>query len=171
MPFFFCWFCLGPLSYGIGATILIGREMLCLPYAGFFIGELMVQQMNDDVKLHIYFIWQFAVHVFGDFLWLFTVPNPYFRTGQYMQSYVPHLSIILSEAVNPHIKIFVCPKCILGENLQYQIIQINANALNCLPILNTFLSFLPKYQAYQISSLANFSRSYNCSFRGVTSHC
>ena len=35
--FFFCWFCLGPPSYGIGATIRIGREMLCLPYAGFFI--------------------------------------------------------------------------------------------------------------------------------------
>ena len=26
----------GPPSYGIGATIRIGREMLCLPYAGFF---------------------------------------------------------------------------------------------------------------------------------------
>ena len=28
---------LGPPSYGIGATIRIGREMLCLPYAGFLI--------------------------------------------------------------------------------------------------------------------------------------
>ena len=27
---------LGPPSYGIGATIRIGRDMLCLPYAGFF---------------------------------------------------------------------------------------------------------------------------------------
>ena len=26
---------LGPPSYGIGATISIGREMLCLAYAGF----------------------------------------------------------------------------------------------------------------------------------------
>ena len=34
---FFCWFCIGPPSYGIGATIRIGREMLCLPYAGFLI--------------------------------------------------------------------------------------------------------------------------------------
>ena len=34
--FYFCWFCLGPPSYGIGVTIRIGREMLCLPYAGFF---------------------------------------------------------------------------------------------------------------------------------------
>ena len=33
---FFCWFCLGPPSYGISATIRIGREMLCLPYAGVF---------------------------------------------------------------------------------------------------------------------------------------
>ena len=33
---FFCWFGLGPPSYGIGATIRIGREMLCLPYAGFW---------------------------------------------------------------------------------------------------------------------------------------
>ena len=33
---FFCWFCLGPPSYGIGATIRIGWEMLCLPYAWFF---------------------------------------------------------------------------------------------------------------------------------------
>ena len=33
---FFCWLCLGLPSYGVGATIRIGREMLCLPYAGFF---------------------------------------------------------------------------------------------------------------------------------------
>ena len=33
--FFFFWFCLGPPSYGIGASIRIGREMLCLPYVGF----------------------------------------------------------------------------------------------------------------------------------------
>ena len=31
------WGILGPPSYGIGATIRIGREMLCLPYAGFFV--------------------------------------------------------------------------------------------------------------------------------------
>ena len=29
------WGILGPPYYGIGATIRIGREMLCLPYAGF----------------------------------------------------------------------------------------------------------------------------------------
>ena len=27
---------LDPPSYGIGATIRIGQEMICLPYAGFF---------------------------------------------------------------------------------------------------------------------------------------
>ena len=30
------WGILGPPSYGIGATIRIGREMLCFPYTGFF---------------------------------------------------------------------------------------------------------------------------------------
>ena len=30
------WGILGTPSYGIGATIRIGREMLCLLYAGFF---------------------------------------------------------------------------------------------------------------------------------------
>ena len=30
---------LGPPYCGIGATIRIGREMLCLPYAGFFLVE------------------------------------------------------------------------------------------------------------------------------------
>ena len=39
---FFCWFCLGPPSYGIGATIRIGREMLCLPYAGFLASNWLV---------------------------------------------------------------------------------------------------------------------------------
>ena len=28
---------LGPPYRGIGATMRIGREMLCLPYAGFFV--------------------------------------------------------------------------------------------------------------------------------------
>ena len=31
---------LGPPYCGIGATIRIGREMLCLPYAGFFVGPV-----------------------------------------------------------------------------------------------------------------------------------
>ena len=30
------WGILGPPYCGIGATIRIGQEMLCLPYAGFF---------------------------------------------------------------------------------------------------------------------------------------
>ena len=32
---------LGPPYCGIGATIRIGREMLCLPYAGFFSSNLV----------------------------------------------------------------------------------------------------------------------------------
>ena len=32
-----CWGILGPPSFGICATIRIGREMLSLPYAGFLI--------------------------------------------------------------------------------------------------------------------------------------
>ena len=31
------WGILGPPYCGIGATIRIGREMLCLPYAGFLL--------------------------------------------------------------------------------------------------------------------------------------
>ena len=33
---------LGPRYCGIGATIRIGREMLCLPYAGFFVEQSLV---------------------------------------------------------------------------------------------------------------------------------
>ena len=33
------WGILGPPSYGIGATIRTGREMLCLPYAGFLMWD------------------------------------------------------------------------------------------------------------------------------------
>ena len=38
------WGILGPPYCGIGATIRIGREMLCLPYEGFFfqVMELLV---------------------------------------------------------------------------------------------------------------------------------
>ena len=45
-----CWFCLGPPSYGIGATIRIGREMLCLPYAGFFQGLSFALRSHDLFK-------------------------------------------------------------------------------------------------------------------------
>ena len=37
------WGILGPPSYGIGATIRIGRELLCLPYAGFFHTETNIK--------------------------------------------------------------------------------------------------------------------------------
>ena len=36
---------LGPSYYGIGATIRIGREMLCLPYAGFFLSLITLLQI------------------------------------------------------------------------------------------------------------------------------
>ena len=54
----FCWFCLCPPSYGIGATIPIGREMLCLPYAGFLFFILygdVVQKQQLEVVVELYF--------------------------------------------------------------------------------------------------------------------
>ena len=36
---------LGPPSYGIGATIRIGREILCLPYAGFLLVFLYISEI------------------------------------------------------------------------------------------------------------------------------
>ena len=39
---------LGPPYSGIGATIRIGQEMLCLPYAGFL--EIFLQNMTDLVS-------------------------------------------------------------------------------------------------------------------------
>ena len=48
------WGILGPPSYGIGATIRIGREMLRLPYAGFFLrGEVNKVLLGIDV-----FVWK-----------------------------------------------------------------------------------------------------------------
>ena len=37
---------LGPPYCGIGATIRIGREMLCLPYAGFFFTKTKINQQT-----------------------------------------------------------------------------------------------------------------------------
>ena len=42
---------LGPPYYGIGATIRLGREMLCLPYAGFF-SLTLVHLLNYHRSLH-----------------------------------------------------------------------------------------------------------------------
>ena len=39
---------LGPPYCGIGATIRIGREMLCLPYAGFFLDILKAACLSFD---------------------------------------------------------------------------------------------------------------------------
>ena len=41
---------LGPPSYGISATIRIGREMLCLPYAGFFCFKLAGNARNQSKR-------------------------------------------------------------------------------------------------------------------------
>ena len=49
---------LGPPYCGIGATIRIGREILCLPYAGFFV---------ERVKHIIFFIAVKKNGVGGDF--------------------------------------------------------------------------------------------------------
>ena len=43
---------LGPPYCGIGATIRIGRLMLCLPYAGFFLRDSKFQRPS---KLHYWF--------------------------------------------------------------------------------------------------------------------
>ena len=42
---------LGPPYCGIGATIRIGREMLCLPYAGFFF-EAFVFMIRKGLKFY-----------------------------------------------------------------------------------------------------------------------
>ena len=46
------WGILGPPSYGIGATIRIGREMLCLPYAGFFVHNLVCMILCAWFNVH-----------------------------------------------------------------------------------------------------------------------
>ena len=45
------WGYYGPPYYGIGATIRIGREVLCLPYAGFLLDLLDFMKSGD---------WQYA---------------------------------------------------------------------------------------------------------------
>ena len=45
------WGILGPPSYGIGATFRIGREMLCLPYAGFLLlGRYQISRYKSILK-------------------------------------------------------------------------------------------------------------------------
>ena len=43
---------LGPPYCGIGATIRIGREMLCLPYAGFFVQWIDLGSKNPLQLAH-----------------------------------------------------------------------------------------------------------------------
>ena len=42
---------LGPSYCGIGATIRIGREMLCLPYAGFLNYDFQHDHIRDGAEL------------------------------------------------------------------------------------------------------------------------
>ena len=41
---------LGPPYCGIGVTIRIGREIICLPYAGFFLIEILKFEMLENKK-------------------------------------------------------------------------------------------------------------------------
>ena len=43
---------LGPPYYGIGATIRISREMLCLPYAGLFSSSMLHMTHILSVYFH-----------------------------------------------------------------------------------------------------------------------
>ena len=47
------WGILGPPSYGIGAAICIGREVLCLPYAGLFYLEFTFLSSLNATECHI----------------------------------------------------------------------------------------------------------------------
>ena len=57
---------LGPPYCGIGATILIGREMLCLPYAGFLCKLLMVHYSDyfKRQQRNVHFLFYLFVIVF-----------------------------------------------------------------------------------------------------------
>ena len=44
---------LGPPYRGIGATIRIGREMLCLLYAGFFLNILKTNEQPAKNKFYL----------------------------------------------------------------------------------------------------------------------
>ena len=65
--FFFFRFCLGPPSYGIGATIRIGRVMLGLPHAGFFINEVP----HTALPFVNFWAWMEVKH------WIYRISNIY----------------------------------------------------------------------------------------------
>ena len=60
------WGILGPPSYGIGATIRIGQEMLCLPYAGFFLDALASLGMliGHDSQIEKFTVKDHLFHIF-----------------------------------------------------------------------------------------------------------
>ena len=80
------WGILGPLSYGIGATIRIGREMLCLPYAGFFFTK----------TLHSSF-WQCSLKFHDKFYVIRTQPPLWYAhptDNKWFSLYYLHLHVI-----------------------------------------------------------------------------
>ena len=65
---------LGPPYCGIGATIRIGREMLCLPYAGFLLSRLhssvLLQFLSTFISVDytvVYFCSFFSSFILVDF--------------------------------------------------------------------------------------------------------
>ena len=46
----------GNFAFGIGATIRIGREMLCLPYAGFFFYRIRNKMEPYFIRVYILYV-------------------------------------------------------------------------------------------------------------------
>ena len=72
---------LGPPYCGIGATIRIGREMLCLPYAGFF--KTKTKSRNTSDTSHLYH----AIQVQGTVKLLYKIQNVMFFLSQFYFSF------------------------------------------------------------------------------------
>ena len=56
---------LGPPYFGIGATIRTGREMFCLPYAGFLIDGIPKGLVNNKSYFNAVNVWCYLVR-FGN---------------------------------------------------------------------------------------------------------
>ena len=56
------WGILGPPDYGIGATIRIGREMLYLPYVGFFIMDFFFFFIGATIRQPSDIEWYFLMY-------------------------------------------------------------------------------------------------------------
>ena len=97
--FFCCWFCLGPPSYGIGATIRIGRGMLCLPYAGFmwYVLKLLVDfsvfiRENHDFLLYP-LLWSSII--IAKIKKILILSKKYWKNLLKVRKYTPHNVVIL----------------------------------------------------------------------------